>query len=199
MISPGRAGIVGLETMATKKTKKKASKAPRPSTKASGVKARSKAASKPAKKASRAAPEKKTTTRSARAKKKPSDGTGEALLRALTVAMIADGEIAASEREALTRFASQPLFRDVDVVNVVEDAIDRCIDEGPEAVLADVASKLRTKPDREAAFSSCLAIVATDGRVTASETRILRALAESLAIPHARAKALAGPISAVLD
>lgn len=44
---------------------------------------------------------------------------------------------------------------------------------------------------------SCIAVTTTDGKVTASEARLLRALRDAFAIPNGRAKALAGPAAAV--
>lgn len=121
----------------------------------------------------------------------------EALLRAATVAMIADGDIARSEREILMRLADEALFDGVDVVSVIESTIGRCIAEGPDGVIAEVAAKLTTHEQRETAFSSCIAIVATDGKVTPSEQRMLRTMREVLGIPVADAKRLAGPLASI--
>lgn len=165
--------------MAAKKTKK--------TTKRTATKTASKARAKTTKK-----PAKKVAARARSA------GFGDALVRALTVAIVSDGEIASSERRVLDRFAKQPALRGVDVAAIVDETIDRCIADGPEPVLADVASRIKSTSDRETAFSSCLAMVATDGRATASEVRMLRALAASLRIPQARIKKLAGPLAAAL-
>jgi uncharacterized tellurite resistance protein B-like protein len=123
----------------------------------------------------------------------------EALLRAATVAMIADGDIASSEREILKRLSDEALFDGVDVVSVIQSSIAQCVAEGPDALLADVAAKLTNAEQRETAFSSCIAIVATDGKVTPSEQRMLRTLREALAIPVADAKRLAGPMASIFE
>lgn len=138
------------------------------------------------------------------AKKKPArkaasapKGRGETLLCALTLAMIADGEIAPSEIGILLRFAREPLFKGVDAKRVIEETIRRCIDEGPDSMFDEIGKVLETKDDRETAFLACLAVTATDGKLTASEVRMLHVLRDALEISNARAKKLAGPVAAI--
>ena len=137
------------------------------------------------------------------AKKKPARparkaaSRGETLLCALTLAMIADGEIAPSEIGILLRFAKEPLFKGVDAKRVIEETIRRCIDQGPDLMFDEIGKTLTTKDDRETAFLACLAVTATDGKLTASEVRMLHVLRDALEISNARAKKLAGPVAAI--
>jgi tellurite resistance protein len=124
-------------------------------------------------------------------------GRGETLLCALTLAMVSDGEIAPSEIGILLRFAKEPLFKGVDAKRVIEETIRRCIDQGPDLMFDEIGKTLTTKDDRETAFLACLAVTATDGKLTASEVRMLHVLRDALEISNARAKKLAGPVAAI--
>ena len=87
------------------------------------------------------------------------------------------------------------------VDGVCRDAVGRAVlvllADGPDPILREVAAALKTPEQREAAFSSCIAIVATDGKITPSEQRFLRTLREVLAIPIAQARELAGPLASI--
>lgn len=200
--STKKAGAKTASAKPASATKGPAAKAPAaakakgtPSQKAAAKAAAAKAAA--TKAAATKAPAKRGASSSATTSTARED-VAEALLAAMTIAMIADGVIADSEHASLLRFASEPMFRGIDVEALVDATIERCLGEGPGPVLEDVTAKLRTTHEREAALESCVAIVASDGRVTASEARMLRALCEALQIPIARAKVLAGPVAAAL-
>lgn len=165
---------------------------------------------KPTKKAAtktKAKAKKPAVRRPVAAKKKPArkaalatlapKGRGETLLCALTLAMVSDGEIAPSEIGILLRFAKEPLFKGVDAKRVIEETIRRCIDQGPDLMFDEIGKVLKAKDDRETAFLACLAVTATDGKLTASEVRMLHVLRDALKISNARAKKLAGPVAAI--
>ena len=97
----------------------------------------------------------------------------------------------------LRRFAKEPVFDGVDATAVIQGTIERCLDDGPDVMFEEIARALATKQDRETAFVSCLAVTTTDGRLTASEVRMLHALRDAFAISNARAKTLAGPVAAI--
>lgn len=124
---------------------------------------------------------------------------GETLLRAITVAIIADGEIAEAEERLLNRLAKAPLFKDLNGPKIVAATIKQVIVTGPDRIFAEIAEKLTTKDERETAFASCLAATTSDGKLTASEVRMLHALKDAFSLSTARAKALAGPAAAIFS
>ena len=188
--------------MAAKKSKK-------PATTKKTAKTAKKPAMKAKPRAAGAKPKTNTKTKSAPKKGRPSrapargkastslGSLGHTLVRALTVAIVADGEIGTAEEKLLARFLKAPLFKGLDGPSIVEATIRECVETGPDAIYADIASKLTTKEQREAAFSSCLAATVSDGKVTASEARMLHALKDAFSLSTARAKSLAGPAAAI--
>jgi tellurite resistance protein len=113
--------------------------------------------------------------------------------------VIADGEFAAAEEALLRRFYAEPLFRGIaDLSTVVRQAIDRCVKDGLDAALADVADELGSKDARETAFTTCVAAAAADGHITGTEARMLQRLRAAFRIPEKRARVLAGPIAGAL-
>jgi tellurite resistance protein len=177
-------------------SKKKATKTTASKKKATKRAASNKAASKKTVKAkqgrAKGPAQKKVAKRGAESK-----GLGDTLLRALTVAMVSDGEIAPAEQAILHRFAKESVFRGIDAGAVIESTIQRCLDQGSEATLDEITRRLKTKQDRETAFTSCLAVAATDGKLTPSEIRMLHGLRDALEISDARARQLAGPAAPI--
>jgi uncharacterized tellurite resistance protein B-like protein len=129
----------------------------------------------------------------------PKDQVGSTLLAAMSVAMIADGVIAPAERALLMQLAREGLFGDIDVDSVIQRAIERCVEEGRDVLLGELADELRSDDEREAMFSACIAIVATDGKITESEARMLRSLYDLLELPRARLDELAGPLRSLIE
>jgi tellurite resistance protein len=176
--------------MAAKKKKKAAAKK-KPAPKKKAAPKKKKAASK-----KMAAPKAKATPRAndaARATRL----LAETVLRALTITVVADGEIAAEEEELLRRISHEPIFQGIDARVVIGDALKGCLERGVDASLADIAKNLPSVAAREAAFTTCVAAAASDGRVTASEARLLRKIRDAFGIPNARAISLAGPAGPV--
>jgi hypothetical protein len=123
----------------------------------------------------------------------------EGILQAVTMTVIADGEFAAAEEALLRRFYAEPLFRGIgDLGAVVRDAIDRCVKDGLDAALSEVADDLGTQDARETAFTTCLAAAAADGHITSTEAHMLQRLRNAFRIPAKRARELAGPIAGAL-
>jgi tellurite resistance protein len=147
---------------------------------------------KPAKKKAAAKPKKK-----AAAKKRNGRLIAETVLRALTITVVADGSIAKEEEALLRRIANEDIFRGIDARVIIGDAVKRCLEEGVDASLSDIAKNLGSKEMREAAFTTCIAVAASDGTVTASEVRLLKKIRDAFGIPNTRAKSLAGPARAV--
>ncbi len=122
----------------------------------------------------------------------------EAVLRALTITVVADAEVAEEEEQLLRRISAEPIFRDVDARAVIGSAVKKCLSDGVDASLSEISKQLGSKQARETAFTTCVAAAASDGRIRPSEARLLKKIRDAFGIAAARARSLAGPVAPAL-
>jgi tellurite resistance protein len=117
----------------------------------------------------------------------------EALFEAMYLMMVADGQVAESEREVLrgaVRSLTLNTVRSVHIDKLLEHCDERAA-EGPSARIRALAPTLSEDPAlAEAAFSLASAVAFADNSIDDSENELINELAEALGIETERAEEL---------
>jgi tellurite resistance protein len=125
-----------------------------------------------------------------------------AICEAMYLMMSADGKVSSQERDVLKgalRNLSGDTVRSVHIEAMLDRAAEAATKQGREALLDDVADRLRDDPARaEVAFVLAAAIAFADSAIADEENETLSQLAEGLGIDEERADELLDGVEADL-